>query len=101
MALGTGRTWLRILAGALVVAAIAVGTWIVRLPNMAECRASGRVVDPTERHCESGGPAAYQQLQEHATMHAVQVVIYAFLALTGAYVIYRLVRRLTAAKRVA
>jgi hypothetical protein len=101
MALGNVRAFVRVVIGALVVIAAGVAAWIISLPNIAECRALGRVVDPTERHCESGGPATYQQLQEHATMHAAQVVMYAFVVLGGAYVIYRLVRRLTAAKRVA
>jgi len=101
LALGASGRFVRILIGALIVSAIGVAAWIISLPNMAECRASGRVVDPTERHCESGGPATYQQLQEHATMHAAQVVIYAFVVVAGAYVIYRIVRRLSAAQRAA
>ncbi|MGH7712019.1 MAG: hypothetical protein ACREOG_12085 [Gemmatimonadaceae bacterium] len=82
----------RILVGALATIAIAAAVWIISLPNMAECRASGRIVDPTERHCESG--AMYQQLQEHATFHAVQVVILFCVALAGAYILYRIIRRL-------
>jgi len=75
-----------------VLAAIAIGAaaWIISLPNMAECRASGRIVDPTERHCESG--ATYQQLQEHATLHATEVVILFFGALAVAYILYRVIR---------
>lgn len=57
-----------LLASAVTIAAT---LWIVQLPDEAECRASGRIVDPTLRHCESG--AAYQQLQGHATFHAFQV----------------------------
>ena len=87
----TGRTSVRILIGTLAVIAIAAAAWIISLPNMAECRASGRVVDPTERHCEAG--ATFQQLQEHATFHAVQVVILFFAALLGAYGLYRIIRR--------
>jgi hypothetical protein len=101
VALGNVRAFVRVLLGALVVTAAGAAAWIISLPNMAECRASGRVVDPTERHCESGGPATYQQLQEHATMHAAQVVIYALVVAAGVYVIYRLVRRLSAARRAA
>lgn len=65
--------------------------WIISLPDMVECRASGRIVDPTERHCLSG--TTYQQLQEHAMFHAVHVVVISLVALTGAYVVYRLFRR--------
>lgn len=82
----------RILIGALAAAAIVAAVWIISLPNMAECRASGRIVDPTERHCESG--ATFQQLQEHATFHAVQVVVLFLAALAGAYILYRIIRRL-------
>jgi hypothetical protein len=82
---------IRIVSGVLAAIAVAAAVSIVRLPNMAECRASGRIVDPTERHCESG--ATFQQLQEHATFHAIQVVILFFAGLAGAYIIYRIIRR--------
>jgi len=101
MALGTVGAFVRVLIGALVVIAAGAAAWIIRLPNMAECRASGRVVDPTERHCESGGPAVYVQLQEHATFHAVQVIIPALVVLIAAYVIYRVIRRRSSARRAA
>ncbi len=83
-------TSVRILIGGLSLVAIGAAAWIISLPNMAECRASGRVVDPTERHCESG--ATYQQLQEHATLHAVQVVVLFLAALLGAYILYVIIR---------
>jgi hypothetical protein len=79
--------------GALAVIAAGAAAWIISLPNMAECRASGRVVDPTERHCESDGPAVFVQLQEHATFHAIQVIIPAIVVLAVAYVTYRIIRR--------
>ena len=47
--------------------------WVFSLPSKAECVASGRVVDPTERHCESA--EGYQQLQEHALFHSRDVVL--------------------------
>ena len=86
-----GRSSFRILIGALAVATAGALIWIVSLPDMAECRASGRIVDPTERHCTSG--AGYQQLQEHATFHAIQVVVYCVVLGAGAYLIYRFLRR--------
>jgi hypothetical protein len=82
---------MRALMGVLLVVAVGSAVWIISLPNMAECRASGRVVDPTERHCEAG--ATFVQLQEHAIFHATQVVILAAVAGAATYAIYRLVRR--------
>ena len=90
------RTILKFVTAALVAIAVAAAAWIVSLPNMAECRASGRIVDPTERHCESG--ATFVQLQEHATFHATQVVILALVAFGALYIIYRLVRRWSPAR---
>ena len=86
-----GTPAIRILIGAVAVVSLGVLGWIISLPSMAECRASGRIVDPTERHCNSG--AGYQQLQEHATFHAVQVVVCLAVFLVGAYLIYRMLRR--------
>ena len=83
-------TFTRAVIAVLAVIAIGSAAWIISLPNKAECRASGRIVDPTERHCESG--ATFQQLQEHATMHAAQVVILFFGALAVAYILFHLVR---------
>lgn len=83
-------TLVRVVIAVLAAIAIGAAAWIISLPNMAECRASGRIVDPTERHCESG--ATFQQLQEHATMHAAQVVILFFGALAVAYILYHIVR---------
>ena len=99
--LGNVTSFVRVLISAVVVIAAGAAAWIISLPNMAECRASGRVIDPTERHCESSGGATFQQLQEHATMHAAQVVIYALVVVAGVYMIYRIVRRLSAARRAA
>lgn len=84
----------QLLAAVLSVAAIAAVVWIVSLPNKAECVASGRTVDPTERHCEAAG--GYQQLQEHATFHAIPVAIGVSLLLTGGYAVRLLVRRRSA-----
>jgi len=86
-----GRTSLRIFIGALAVSAVGASMWIISLPDKAECRASGRIVDPTERHCTSS--TGYQQLQEHATFHAIQIVVPSLVVLAGAYIIYRIIRR--------
>ena len=82
---------IRVFVGALAALSLGVLAWIISLPSMAECRASGRVVDPTERHCTS--TTGYEQLQEHAAFHAVQVVVYCAVLLVGAYIIYRVMRR--------
>jgi hypothetical protein len=86
-----GSTSVRILIGALAVAAVGAAIWILSLPDKAECRASGRIVDPTDRHCISA--TGYRQLQEHATFHAIEVVLVSLVVLVGAYIIYRIIRR--------
>ena len=73
-----------------VVAVIGFG-WVVSLPSKAECVASGRVVDPTERHCESA--AGYEQLQEHALLHAREVVLGTALVVVVGYALVRHRRR--------
>ena len=78
---------LRIAAGFLSIVAIAALVWIGSLPDRAECSASGRVVDPTERHCETS--TGYQQLQEHALFHASQVLLGVGALLAGGYVVRR------------
>ena len=83
---------MRILGGLLGFAAIVGLAWILSLPSEAECTASGRVVDPTERHCEH--PGGYQQLEEHAFFHASHVAIVAVVVLAAGLVVRRfLVRR--------
>jgi hypothetical protein len=73
--------------GLLAVAALAGIGWILSLPNKAECMRSGRVVDPTERHCESS--VGFEQLQEHALFHSREVVLAAGLVWVGAYLLHR------------
>ena len=80
----------RIVGGSLGVVAIVVAAWILSLPSKAECVASGRTVDPTERHCDSA--TGYEQLEEHAVFHTVQVLVWA-VPLAGGYLLYRYVRR--------
>lgn len=78
--------WLALFLGAAAV--IGFG-WVFRLPSKAECVASGRIVDPTERHCESA--TGFVQLQEHALFHSRDVVLgTAILAAIGyGIVVYR------------
>jgi hypothetical protein len=84
----------RFFAALLSVATIAGLIWIVSLPSKAECVASGRTVDPTERHCETVG--GYQQLQEHAIFHATPIALGVAVVLAGGYVVRRVVRRRSA-----
>jgi hypothetical protein len=84
----------RIIAGFLIVAAIVASGWILSLPTKAECAASGRTVDPTERHCVSS--SGYEQLEEHAAFHATQVALGVVVVLAGAYVVRRYLRRRSA-----
>jgi hypothetical protein len=69
-----------------IVALVGIG-WIFTLPSKADCVTSGRVVDPTERHCQSAD--GYQQLQEHALFHSTQVVLGAAVLWTGAFLVDR------------
>jgi hypothetical protein len=64
---------MRRLAIVLAVAGVIGFGWVFSLPSKAECVASGRVVDPTERHCES--PGGFVQLEEHALFHSRDVVL--------------------------
>ena len=75
----------------IVIAAVAATIWIGTFPTKAECRASGRVVDPTERHCE--GAVGYEQLQEHVWFHASEVLIGAIVLVAIIYAGRRLYQR--------
>lgn len=78
--------------GAIVILSAIVGFgWVFSLPSKAECVASGRTVDPTERHCESS--AGYQQLQEHALFHSRDVVFGATVLFAVGYAAYLYRRR--------
>ena len=90
---------MRYLVGVLVTAAVVGFGWVFSLPNKAECVASGRVVDPTERHCEAAG--GFQQLQEHATFHATHVVLGVLLLLAIGFGIRWFVRRRSMSPRPA
>lgn len=82
---------MRFLVVLLSIAAVCGLIWIVSLPNKAECVASGRAVDPTERHCEAAG--GYRQLQEHAMFHATEVGLGVAILLVSGYGIRRALRR--------
>lgn len=85
---------MRLLGGLLCLIAIGAAGWIASLPGKAECVASGRIVDPTQRHCEA--PGGFQQLQEHALFHASEVVLGTLALLAGGYLVRHYVRRRSA-----
>lgn len=76
---------------AALVAAIVGFGWVFSLPSKAECVASGRTVDPTERHCDS--PGSYEQLQEHALFHSRETVLGGVVLLGLTYAVRRYRRR--------
>jgi hypothetical protein len=82
---------MRLVIALLAVAALVGGVWVFSLPTKAECVASGRVVDPTERHCESA--EGYQQLQEHALFHSREAILAGVIVLGVSYGISRYRRR--------
>ncbi len=82
---------MRFVVMSVVVAAIVGFGWVFSLPSKSECIASGRIVDPTERHCESS--AGYEQLQEHALFHSREAVLGAAILLAISYGVKRYWRR--------
>jgi hypothetical protein len=82
---------MRFVVAFLAVASLVGGAWVFSLPTKAECVASGRVVDPTERHCESSD--GYQQLQEHALFHSREAILAGVIVLGVSYGISRYRRR--------
>lgn len=82
---------MRWLATVLAFAAVIGFGWVFSLPSKAECVASGRVVDPTERHCESA--AGFEQLQEHALFHSREVVLGTVILVALGYGVVRYLRR--------
>ena len=74
----------------LSVCTLAVGL-LLQFPTRESCRASGRVVDPTERHCVAAD--GYVQLREHVLFHASQVVVLLGVALALGTLGYWVVRR--------
>ena len=81
----------RILLVLLSVATIATLVYLATLPSQAECRATGRIVDPTERHCESGD--GFQQLQGHAAFHATEAGLGVLILLAGGFAIRVVIAR--------
>ena len=79
--------FMRFVGAFVLVAAIIGFGWIFSLPSKAECVATGRIVDPTERHCDS--PSGYQQLEEHALFHSLEVVLAVAIVLVGSYAVRR------------
>lgn len=86
---------MRVLTGIIILAAVIGFGWVFSLPSKTECVASGRIVDPTERHCQDS--AGYQQLQEHALFHSREVVLGAGVILAVGYGVHRFRRRRRAA----
>lgn len=82
---------MRLVVLSVVVAAVLGFGWVFSLPSKSECIASGRIVDPTERHCESS--AGFVQLEEHALFHSREAVLGAAILLATAYAVHRYRRR--------
>ena len=66
------RRTARPLVVALIVAALGLGL-LALFPTRDACRASGREVDPTGRHCLAAD--GYVQLREHVLFHASEVLV--------------------------
>ena len=82
---------MRMVAVFVVVAVIAGFGWVFSLPSKSECTASGRIVDPTERYCESS--ASNELLQEHALYHSREATLGAVIILATGYAVQRYRRR--------
>ena len=67
------RPHIRLVAATVALVTIAALIWSSTLPTKAECLRSGRLVDPTERHCEASD--GYEQLQEHVWFHTSEVLL--------------------------
>ena len=66
---------LRVIVPLVAALVVAGGLALASFPSMAACRASGRLVDPTERHCVlADGSGAFVQLREHVLFHTVHVL---------------------------
>lgn len=81
----------------LALAALAAVAWVLSLPTKAECAASGRIVDPTERYCNAGDGS--QLLQEHAWFHSREVILGAAFLWIIAFLYHRRVRNKLAPMR--
>jgi hypothetical protein len=74
----------------IVVGGMAAVAWVLSLPTKDECLSSGRVVEPTERYCESS--AGSELLQEHAWFHSREVILAALFLWIVAYLYHRRMR---------
>ena len=78
---------------AILIAGFAVGlVWLWRLPNAETCSLTGRMVDPTRRHCVALD-GSYVQLREHARLHATEVAWVLLLIGSAVFLLRRVVRR--------
>ena len=78
---------MRRVAAVVGLALLAAFLWIGTYPTQAECAASGRVVDPTERHCQARD--GYVQLQEHVWFHTIPVLVGATVLVAAGYIVRR------------
>jgi hypothetical protein len=82
----------RAIVSILIAAAVAGCVWLWRLPSEETCARSGRMVDPTNRHCVALD-GTYVQLRSHATMHATEVGWLLLLIGSTVFLIRLVVRR--------
>ena len=83
---------MKVLGAFMAIAGLVGCAWLLTLPTRNQCIASGRVVDPTERRCESA--TGYVQLREHALYHSREVIVVAVMLLGGTYMVQRFRRRI-------
>jgi hypothetical protein len=62
-------------------------------PNEADCVASGRIVDPTHRHCQAAA-GDFVQLREHVILHSWEALFYAVILAAVGFAAWYLRRRL-------
>jgi hypothetical protein len=87
------RPWFRYFNVAIAIGAVAGLTWVFTLPDKTKCLASGRRVDPTERHC--GFPGDFVQLREHALFHTRDVALGVTVIWVLAYFAHRRLNRIS------
>jgi hypothetical protein len=78
----------------MVIAAFAVGIlWLWRLPTAETCSLSGRMIDPTRRHCVALD-GSYVQLREHAELHATEIGWLLILIGSTLFLVWLIARRI-------
>lgn len=77
--------------GAVVAFGLCYFLFLRQFPNETECAASGRVVDPTHRHCEAAG--GYVQLREHVILHSWEALFYIGMVGAVGLIAWRIRRR--------